>query len=257
MMLDHAMQHIKSVPYKVPLRWLFYRLLQDGIYSKKGDYKNKFVGMISQARHNYIGEWRPDTLVDKSRSILLKGLGSLTEDDAINDIKINLDKFQNQDNIILLVFEAKAMLGQFEHYTKHIPLIPFGGDPSIPLKWDTAMAVYGLSKRYNKPVKMLYFGDADEKGNEIWKNAFIDIKRWCPVDFEFIYCGLTVDQAKEYGVPENPDKPSQYQWEALRDKQAEEIINTEVTKHYTIERIREVEVTEKELLKAWKEKLRG
>ena len=29
---------------------------------------------------------------------------------------------------------------------------------------------------------------------------------------------------QKYGVPENPDKPGQYQWEALEDWQAQEII---------------------------------
>ncbi len=40
--LNAAMAHIQSVPYKVTLRWLFYRLLQEGVYKKKQDYLNSF-----------------------------------------------------------------------------------------------------------------------------------------------------------------------------------------------------------------------
>ena len=36
--LDRAMGYIQAVPYRVTLRWLFYRLLQDGTYSSKQDY---------------------------------------------------------------------------------------------------------------------------------------------------------------------------------------------------------------------------
>lgn len=45
--LDRAMEHIKSVEYKVSARWVFYRLLQEGHYSDKNDYKNKFIPMTS------------------------------------------------------------------------------------------------------------------------------------------------------------------------------------------------------------------
>ncbi|GAJ17797.1 unnamed protein product, partial [marine sediment metagenome] len=36
--LDRAEEHIRSVPYRVTARWLFYRLLQDGIYHGKDAY---------------------------------------------------------------------------------------------------------------------------------------------------------------------------------------------------------------------------
>ena len=32
--LDRAWWHIQSVPYQVTLRWLFYRLLQEGVLSQ-------------------------------------------------------------------------------------------------------------------------------------------------------------------------------------------------------------------------------
>ena len=38
--LDKAFELVQSVPYKVSLRWLFYRLLQEGIYQDKSGYNN-------------------------------------------------------------------------------------------------------------------------------------------------------------------------------------------------------------------------
>jgi len=36
--------------------------------------------------------------------------------------------------------------------------------------------------------------------------------------------GLSEEQAKGMGVPENPEKPGEYQWEALTDDQAQGLI---------------------------------
>jgi hypothetical protein len=235
--LDIAMKHIKSVPYKVSVRWLFYRLLQDGIYKKKTDYHNKYGDLISRARHTFYNGWRPDTLADESRNMIWRGIGSFNENQAIDNIRCNLDKFLNQDYFVMLLYEANAMTGQFEEYTSYIPLVPFGGDPSIPYKWDTAMAVNNAYKLYGLPVVLLYFGDCDDKGEQIQETAINDVRKWCPVDFEVIRCGLTLKQALKYKLPKNPDRPNEYQWEALTDVQAREN-------------------KEKEIVEKWKQKLK-
>jgi hypothetical protein len=82
-----------------------------------------------------------------------------------------------------------------------------------------------LAEKYGlHGVKIFYFGDCDQKGNQIDVSAFRDIERWCGVPFSLERVGLTLDQALRMGVPENPEKPGQYQWEALTDDQAESLI---------------------------------
>lgn len=49
--LDRAMVHVRSVPYIVSLRWLFYRLLQDGLYHHKAA---ENPGDIEQRRERVI-----------------------------------------------------------------------------------------------------------------------------------------------------------------------------------------------------------
>ena len=68
--LDRAYEHVNSVSYKVSLRWLFYRLLQDGIYKAKGNYNN-LKGLVSKARKNFFGKWRPDSLSDQTRHSII------------------------------------------------------------------------------------------------------------------------------------------------------------------------------------------
>ena len=47
--LDLAMSHIKSVPYAVSARWLFYRLLYS-VYFAKEDYKGKFLPLVAKGK---------------------------------------------------------------------------------------------------------------------------------------------------------------------------------------------------------------
>ena len=143
-------------------------------------------------------------------------------------MECKLDKYDTQDYFVLICFEARAMYKQFLHYTKNIPLVPFGGDPSIPFKWKVAKALEIASSNYENPIKVLYFGDCDKKGSQIGPSAFKDIRAWCDVDFDLIYCGLTPKQAKDMNLQENPDHPGEFQWEALTDPQAMSIIKKNI-----------------------------
>lgn len=230
--LDRAYALAQSVPYKVSARWLFYRLLQEGHYSSKDDYKNKFLPAVSSARHAFYRDWRPDTLADETRSAITRGNGFLSPDGWLRALALNaschLDKWASQAYYVELWYEARAMTDQFRYYTEHITLRPMGGQPSIPYKWDTAKDLEWAAHRYGTPIAVLYFGDLDNAGGMIADTAEADVSKWCSEPFEFIRCGLTLDQVQRYGVPENPEKPGEYQWEALPDDAARAIIESNV-----------------------------
>ena len=100
--LERALEHVNSVEYPVTLRWVFYRLMQEGFYKGKDDYKNRFIQLLSKARHNYYGGWRPYTLVDDTRAAIIKTGGSKTVNDWVTNIsgggfKCRLDHFYKQD----------------------------------------------------------------------------------------------------------------------------------------------------------------
>lgn len=252
--LDISMMHIKSVDYPVSLRWVFYRLLQEGIYKGKEGY-GQFKSLTAMARKRFYNEWNPETLKDDTRNINWLGVGAFDKNSWITDLECHLDKFQTQDYFIIICFEARAMSPQFYHHTENIPLVPFGGDPSIPYKFSIAQGIEWASKHYNKPVIVLYFGDADKKGELIKSSAFKDIASWCEVDFELIHCGLTLSQAKAFNLPENPDKPGQYQWESLSDIQAKEIIYKNIEPYQDSSKFEEIEELEQEILSEIKEKV--
>jgi len=216
-LLDYAMAKIKSVPYKVSSRWTFYRVLQAGYLSSKKNI-TKWDYVSSRARKTFYEEWKPNTLKDSIRRCNWHG-------EFFANFGLELETLESQPFIVQCWYEAEAMSEQFEYYTKNyrVSLIPFRGDCSIPIKWEIAKKLEALSLKYQKPIKILYFGDYDQKGFQILNAALRDIKAWCKVPFDVERIGLTLEQAKAFNLPENPDT-SGYQWEALEDEQAKKLI---------------------------------
>jgi len=246
-LLDFAMAQIKSVPYPVSSRWTFYRLLQHGFLPNKSKkWVSKIDYLLSRARKGFYQEWRPDTLVDSIRQTNFKG-------ELFAGFEVLLDTIEEQDCYVQLWFEAEAMHGQFEHYTKdyRVSLIPFRGDCSIPIKWNIAKKLEEIGAKYQKPIQILYFGDCDRKGFQILDAAVKDIRAWCKFPFDLERVGLTQEQAKEFGLPENPEKIGTYQWEALDDQHAGKLILEALSKH---QKLPSIELCNRE--KALKNKIR-
>ena len=249
--LDRAYQLIKSVPYQVSARWVFYRLLQEGFYTQKSDYKNKWCKTSSNARHAFYKDWRPDTLADETREAITRGNGSMDPQSWLEMITTRLvcrlDKWQTQPVYLELWYEARAMTDQFKHYTKHITLRPMGGQPSIPYKWATAKDLELAAEQYEAPIMILYFGDLDPAGETISEVVERDVRKWCNADFEFIHCGLLQEHIDLYNVPENPEKPGQYQWEALDDQAAKEIIEGHTNQYLRLDAFSKIEQKEEDV----------
>lgn len=253
-----ALGHVNSVPYAVTARWLFYRLLQDGIYHGKDAYHGLFLPLTAKARKSFYDGWRPWTLADDTRQVIPGGDGFDDPEEWLEAVKDQLGfsktKWLNQDYYVEIWFEAAAMVGQFRHYTEEIPLFAFHGDVSIPEKWATAKRLEQASDRYGLPVVVIYFGDDDEKGWLIPKAALADIREWCRVDFEFVRGGLNEGDGESLGIPENPEKPGSYQWEALSDEDAGRIITEIVGSFYKKEALADIRQEEEEVTKKFQDK---
>jgi len=248
--LERAFELVESVPYDVTARWLFYRLLQESCYTGKDDYKAKFLPLLSKARKKFYKQWTPETLADDTRVAVIRGDGWTSEASFLKDVgraSCVLDKWQDQDCYLEIWFEAKAMAGQFKHYTEYITLRPFGGDCSISFKWQIAKELEARHDQYKKPVVVLYFGDLDKKGLQIPESAVKDIRQWADIDFEFIRCGLNQGDEVTYNIPENPDKPGTYQWEALSDEAARELIKNWTEKYISQGLFQSTESLEKDI----------
>jgi len=231
--LAAAWDHVQSVKYRVSTRWLFYRLLQDGFFSDKKDYKNKYIPLLSRARKNYYNGWQPNTLVDENRNGIEQPQGFKDIDEWVSVISSGgfacaLDHFYQQQNYTMVIFEATAMVSQFQYYTEGVSLWAFSGMPSIDYKYRIAQHITDKAAQYHKPVMVLYFGDYDPAGMTIPETSIADIRLWTSVDFNFIRCGLNPGDEIKYNIPENIDHPGAYQWEALDDSSAKNLITNSV-----------------------------
>ena len=257
--LDRAMEHIKSVPYRVSLRWVFYRLLQDGLYDDKDGYKH-FTGISRKHRREFKGEWKPDTLADDTRPVFYHGWGYDNKDSAIigaiENLKTPLTHFTGQDYYIELWFEAKAMYQQFAYYSQGVTLRPFGGDYTLDPKWTVSLDMVEAINRFNLPIVILYFGDLDKKGLQIPYSADKDIRLWSGIDYEFKVCGLNQEQVDIFHLQDNPNKPGTYQWEALTDEQAREIIVGNIEQYIDTEKIKSKEEESKKIQEELIEKIK-
>lgn len=260
--LNTALAHVRSVSYKVSLRWVFYRLYQEGYYSTKEGY-NKFEYLCSKARHSHWNGWRPDTLADETREAIRRTYGTPDIETAIEDmpddlasnIDLSIDHFFRQDHYIEIWYEARAMTGQFRHYTAKIDLVPLGGMSSIPYKYQIAKNLEWKKQKYEKPIIILYFGDEDLAGHTIKADVEEDVRKWSEASFEIIWCGLTEEQAEKYGIPHSVEKQG-YQWEALADESASEIIRESLDRFIDREIIKEAETEAHEKEEFWAELVR-
>jgi hypothetical protein len=259
--LARAWEHVHSVPYQVTARWLFYRLLQDGKYRTKSDYNGKFLPLLSRARHCFYESWRPDTLADDRRAPIVRGNGyespAAWVEMLASRARCNLARWKGQSYYVEVWFEAEAMKSQFEHYTQNITLRPFYGMPSIPYKWDIARGLEEAAQIYGLPIKVLYFGDLDPAGEVIPETSTEDIRGWCSVDFDFIRAGLNPGDELRYNIPENFEHPGAYQWEALEDSAAGELITGAVAQFVDYDRMGEVEELEAEVTAQFRQYMAG
>lgn len=240
--LDFCKIKVQSVSYKVSLRWLYYHCVQVGLVRKSYNGLSCFSQLISEARKRFYDIWTPDTLSDSLREPYFVGHSS-------HNFNIMLDVIEERENYVQCWFEAEAMNEQFLYFTKpyRISLVAFRGDPSLSLKWKLAKYLEAIHKDFpDKKIKILYFGDFDKKGLQIINSALKDIRKWCSVKFDFEHVGLTLEQAKSFNLPENPNKPNSFQWESLSNEQAGKLIISSVAK-YIGELNPEIEEKEKEL----------
>jgi hypothetical protein len=254
--LTWVYQKIAELPYKATARWAFYRLVQEKGFTKD-DYK-KFLRVTSKARKRFWGSWRPDTLTDDTRvPFNVYGRGFVDVEswfESQRDKRPLLEFESSQDKIVFVAFEAKAMIRQFQFYLEkyRVCLLPFGGDASVHYKYQISKLIEEAHTRYGKPIVVLYFGDYDPKGLEIPENAMRDIRSWCGCDFEYHRIGINVDHITKYHIPEQPEEPGKYQWEALEDYAARELLENVFT-YWSKKVIEEVQEKEEAAADIWSE----
>lgn len=239
--LERAVELVNSVPYDVTARWLFYGLWQRGYYSHQQKTEKKsakeraygnFCDLMSELRHSP-PEWQerfPISLADDRRDPIHFTDGYRTPAEWLqhtrDNIQCDVDYMSGQERYVMVAFEAEAMQSQFIHYTAGygVSLWPFSGHASIAYKQRLAEHIAVVRRRAGVPVIILYFGDLDPTGELIPETAFTHVRKWCEVGFTAYRAGLNREHVLAYDIPDDPDRPGKFQWEAVSDDAAREII---------------------------------
>jgi len=251
--LNRALHHIRSVPYKVDARFVFYRmkdesekLLQNQWPQKPGedhsDHKDRmrsnFSGILSRARHTPMGvhpdldPWTPELLEDESRPHLDGRLGGHSDmADWLDGLgvhvscwidKPDLDPWAEQPNYVFVTVEAIGMMGQFRHHASGygVPVWPFKGDCSIPVKGALANEMNWVADTYpDADLVVIHFGDEDGKGNEIPLDNLAHVQTWTEAKFTAYRGGLLPRHLEELDWD-----GSTMEWQSLPDAQAGMVI---------------------------------
>jgi hypothetical protein len=245
-------------------------MVQDGFYAdasdtdptkKDRDY-NAFKSIVARWRKRPWGGWKPDTLADETRRSFEHPDGYRNAQEwaiemARDGRRPPLDHWYHQETYVEVWFEADAMRAQFEHYTRGMTLRPFKGDASVDYKWQIAKSLEKNGEKYGLPIVALYFGDKDKKGDSIPRCALAGIRKWCNADFDFVRVGLNAGDGERLGIPENPDKPGQYQWEALTDEAARVMITGAVERYVNMDILADLERESLEAGRMFGEYVRG
>lgn len=226
--LNAALGYIESVGYPVGLRWVFYRLLQDGTLKEKNDY-DMLKGLASKARKGFWNGWKPDTLIDEGRHID-KSLSPVDQAEMLSVLHLYIDLtanlFDGMSAVPFLIYEAATSTGQFEHFALWADRAALRGDASIPHKWAIAKRCESLANEYGLPVHILYFGDYDKKGLGIPESALGDIRSWVNETTELRYTrvGINPGHSRRFNLPKKQLSPDTYEWESLGSDDARTLI---------------------------------
>lgn len=80
--------------------------------------------------------------------------------------------------------------------------------------------------------------------------AEVELRTLLP-KFKYIRIGLNEDQIGSLDIPENPEKPGTYQWEALNDEQAGQMILKAIEPYWSKDGIDIIEEKENIVGKKW------
>jgi 5S rRNA maturation endonuclease (ribonuclease M5) len=191
---------------KLTLRQIFYQLVAKRIIPNNlRAYKNLSY-LIAKARKNEDLPW--DVMRNHTRFIIKENSWPNYKDFTKKIEKIyRKSKLANQRNYIEIWIEKDSLREWFEPITKEfdIPLIICRGYPSITTLYEASKRL----KEIQKPIHILYFGDFDPSGEDIFraiKERLIKDFKINPKKLHIKKVALTLKDVKQYKLPPAPTK---------------------------------------------------
>jgi 5S rRNA maturation endonuclease (ribonuclease M5) len=191
---------------KLTLRQVFYQLVAKKIIPNNlRAYKNLSY-LIAKARKNGDLPW--DVMRNHTRFVIKENSWPNFKDFTKKIEKIyHKSKLANQRNYIEIWIEKDSLREWFEPITKEfdIPLIICRGYPSITTLYEASKRL----KEIKKPIYILYFGDFDPSGEDIFRTIKEKLIKDFGVNRRKLHIkkvALTLKDIKKYKLPPAPTK---------------------------------------------------
>jgi hypothetical protein len=197
---------IKHKGRKLTLRQIFYQLVAKKIIPNTVRAYKNLSYLIAKARKN--GDLPFDVITNHTRFMIKENSWPDYKDFTKKIEKIyHKSKLAKQKNHIEVWIEKDSLREWFEPITKEfdIPLIICRGYPSVT-------TLYEASKRFKeiqKPIHILYFGDFDPSGEDIFrtiKERLVKDFKINPKKLHIKKIALTLKDVKQYKLPPSPTK---------------------------------------------------
>jgi hypothetical protein len=204
-------------------RQVYYRLIGLGVPVAKTKGGADGVGdKLNRGRR--AGRWPWEAIRDEGAVRSRIGSGYDDPADFWESVRVvaggyGRDRHAGQPRRVIVWCEAAGMVDQIERACAGLPVLvrSGGGMNSVTLLYEQAKEIVADER----PTVVLYVGDLDKWGETIEDRVADDLAAFVTdldgdhASLRFQTIAITTTQAQDHGLPGNPDKPGEFQVEAL------------------------------------------
>ena len=202
--IQKAKEIISQYDVRLTIRQVYYRLVAEQVIENSHKSYKNLDGVLVKARE--AGYIPYEKFVDTSRSVL-KSNSWTSPKEFFETVKKAYRKtlLDDQDNYIEVWVEKDALRSVFEPVTDSFDI-----NLGIGKGYTSHTALYDASRRIaehpDKTIKILYFGDFDPSGKDIFRNLKVRTRELFGISADFEMVSLTREDIETYKLPPAPAK---------------------------------------------------
>jgi len=209
--IQKAKDIIDQYNVRLTIRQIYYRFVGEQLIENSlKSYKN-LAGVLANARE--AGYIPYNKIVDTSRAVI-KSNSWTSPKDFFETVRKAYKKnlLEDQDSYIEVWVEKDALRSVFEPITDSfdVNLVIGKGYPSHSALYEASNRI---GRNSDKTTKILYFGDFDPSGEDIFRDVQVRMERLFGKYAEFTKVALTLEDIEEYKLPPAPAKRTDVRFE--------------------------------------------
>jgi len=202
--IDKANQIISQYDMPLTVRQIYYRFVGEQLIENSLKSYKSLASTLARAREHGLIDY--NSIVDRTRQAIKPSSWGSSKD-FLNTVKTAYKHtlVSNQDNYIEVWVEKDALAGIFEPITAKydVHLVVGRGYPSLSALY---RASNRISRQSDKGAQVLYFGDFDPSGKDIFRDIQDRLMMHFGIKAQYELVALTQDDIEEHKLPPSPAK---------------------------------------------------